>query len=128
MEIEKVRFRDRLNVSLDVEPELFGLGVPNLILQPILENAIRHGLAERNRTGNVRVAARRDGERLQIDVCDDGRGVTTHRRDGIGLSNTRSRLQRLFGAAGQVSIERMEQRGTRVRIEIPALALAEAGA
>ena len=126
LEIERIRFRDRLTTSLDVDPQALECRVPNLILQPIVENAIRHGVAPRSAPGRVEVRAERKGGALRLQVKDNGRGlpengaaVCATKGGGVGLSNTRSRLQQLYGGAFVFEIENDPAGGAVVTLEIP---------
>jgi hypothetical protein len=121
--IESARFRDRLHVRIIAEESARGCAVPPLLLQPIVENAVRHGIAVSSMAGNIVVAARIEGERLIIDVDDDGpgpSGATASRGTGTGLANTRERLAQLFGEGQRLDIGQRAGRGTRVHVEIPA--------
>ncbi|HEX8274435.1 MAG TPA: histidine kinase [Longimicrobiaceae bacterium] len=119
MEIERVRFQDRLTVETRVEPEALGAAVPNLLMQPLVENAVRHGIAERVEPGTIRVAAGRRGARLRLEVSDTGPGFPARVVDGIGLSNTRARLERLYGADGRLELGSAPGGGAHVVVEIP---------
>lgn len=120
VEIQQVRFEDRLRVTVDAPPDVQRASLPNMILQPLVENAIKHGLAGRSAGGNVRVLAKRLGDRLVVTVEDDGIGEAEpgSRREGVGLSNTRARLRQLYGED-----QRFEAGGTvggfRVVLELP---------
>jgi two-component system LytT family sensor kinase len=120
-EVQQVRFGDRLTYSVVARPGLDDALVPQLVLQPIIENAVEHGIAQTLDGGAVRVEATRQGESLEVTVEDDGGGVATEMPiDGIGLSSTRERLARLFGDRASLSVEsRAAARGTRVVIRIP---------
>ena len=102
LRIEQTRFADRLTVNFDIQPETLDARVPNLILQPLVENAIKHGVARKAGPGHIQITTRRDGDKLWMEVRDDGVGLTEagwralHK--GIGVSTTRERLLRLFGA------------------------------
>ena len=102
LRIEQTRFADRLTVQFDIQPETLDARVPSLILQPLVENAIKHGVARKAGPGHIQITARRDGEKLWMEVRDDGVGLsqdgwrTLHK--GIGVSTTRERLLHLFGA------------------------------
>lgn len=100
--IEQTRFGDRLRIDIDVDPAAAGARVPSLILQPILENAIKHAVTPQQQGGHIRVTARRDGDRLRIRVEDDGPGIDPGppSRRGLGLANTRERLALLYGECG----------------------------
>jgi signal transduction histidine kinase len=120
--IEQVRFRDRLHVTICAPDEALDWGVPPLILQPIVENAIRHGVAAVSTAGKIEVAATIRDERLRLSVRDDGPGVdapSAQRGSGTGLRNTRERLAQLYGPDGALNIASGESRGTTVTIEIP---------
>jgi sensor histidine kinase YesM len=125
LDIERVRFQDRLTTSLDVEPRALDSSVPNLILQPIVENALRHGLSHRA-AGHLEISAKRENGSLRIQVKDNGPGLSaitgpkTNTREGLGLSNTRARLEQLYGAAHRFEIENAPGGGLVVTLEIPA--------
>lgn len=120
VDIQQVRFGDRLKFTVDVPAELQGAMVPNLMLQPLVENAIRHGIASRASGGQVHVSATRDGEWLRIRVLDDGVGEPAGRarREGVGLGNTRARLAQLYGARHRFEAVGDAQ-GFRVAMDVP---------
>lgn len=101
LEIEQTRFQDRLTVSYDVNPDTLDAEVPRMILQPLVENAIKHGIAPKKAPGFIRIIAAREGDALRLEVCDDGVGLSGSARarlhGGVGLSNTRDRLECLYG-------------------------------
>jgi two-component system LytT family sensor kinase len=100
LSIEQLRFSDRLRVEFDVDAELLDAAVPHMALQPIVENAIRHGVGQRASLGVIRISARRAGEALQVTVRDDGPGFAAASGTpghGLGLANTRARLRQLYG-------------------------------
>jgi signal transduction histidine kinase len=118
--IQQTRFGDRLEVRIDIAPGSQAALVPTLILQPIVENAIRHGFAAHTGPGRIAIAAERAGERLRIDVTDDGPGAPEPVREGYGLRNTRSRLRALHGEHAVLAVgRRPDGRGTISRIELP---------
>jgi len=120
LEIERVRHEDRIEVRLDVPPECGETRVPPFLLQPLVENAFRHGLGAREQGGRVWVRAARQGSSLRIEVGDDGEGADSSAlREGVGLSNTRSRLQQLYGAEASLAIESAPQRGFSAVITLP---------
>ena len=132
LEIERVRFQDRLTTSLDVEPSALDTPVPNLILQPIVENALRHGIAQTRGPGRVEISAKRENGSLRIRVRDNGPGLKAITRPddglkvGVGLSNTRARLEQLYGAAHRFEMENAPEGGLLVTLEIPAAEAAPA--
>jgi two-component sensor histidine kinase len=120
LEIEQVRFGDRLRVQLSRGDALGNEAIPSLLLQPLLENAIRHGLAPVREGGCVTVHAQRDGDRLKLSIEDDGVGMGAGARTGVGLRNVQDRLRTLYAQAAEFLIgERAGGRGTRVTIVIP---------
>ncbi|HEX7314452.1 MAG TPA: histidine kinase [Pyrinomonadaceae bacterium] len=126
LEIERVRFQDRLTTSVEVEPAALDAPVPNLILQPIVENALRHGIAQTRGPGRVEISAKREHNALRIRVRDNGPGLAAITRpddglkEGLGLSNTRARLEQLYGAAHRFELENAPDGGLLVTLEIPA--------
>ena len=121
IEIQQIRFQDRLTVRFQIDPEARSALVPNLMLQPLVENAIRHGIAPRAAPGHVVVTARRKGDRLELSVVDDGVGETagTEHRDGVGLGNTRARLLSLYGTDHRFEAGTPSTGGFLVTVEIP---------
>ena len=122
LDIEQRRFQDRLQVTIDVPAETLDAQVPSLILQPLVENAIRHGIARDARAGSLEVAAAREGHALCIEVRDDGPGFDTSPPTGgdrVGLANARSRLERLYGAEHRFEFGNRPGRGAIVRLRIP---------
>jgi two-component system, LytTR family, sensor kinase len=119
VELEKMRYGDRLTVIEDVDPAARAALVPKLLLQPIVENAIRHGIAPRRAAGTVTIRARLLGGRLELEIEDDGVGLAPAPAHGIGLRNTRARLAALYGADSTLAIDGPPGLGTRVRIAIP---------
>ena len=125
LDIMRVRHGPRLTVRVDAAGDLHALLVPCFLLQPLVENALEHGVARRAGPGVVVVAAARDGDRLRLTIEDDGPGLAAGARDdtegsGIGLTNTRRRLEQLYGAAQRLELEHRPGAGTRVVVEIPA--------
>ncbi|HEU4559996.1 MAG TPA: histidine kinase [Longimicrobium sp.] len=116
--IEQIR-AGRLQVRVEVAPELMDACVPNLILQPIVENAIRHGIARSSAAGLVEIGAWRENGSLLLSVRDDGPGLAADGREGVGLSNTRARLARMYGDAHHLELANAEGGGARVTIRLP---------
>jgi len=106
LEIQRVRFPDRLMVDRDIPSDVQEALVPSLILQPIVENAVLHGVGRQVEGGRITLRARRRGDDLELQVCDNGPGFEpVSRREGIGLSNTRARLAQLYGDHQRVTCE-----------------------
>jgi len=119
LEIEQTRFPDRLTVEMRIAPETLDLRVPTLLLQPLVENAVRHGIAPRAGPGRIEVRSALAGGRLLIEIEDNGRGLPRDFREGLGLSNTRARLEQLYGGAHRFELLPAEGGGTLVRITLP---------
>ena len=121
LEIQRARFGDRLRVRLDIEPAVRDALVPTLVLQPLAENAIRHGLEGSENGGEISVTARRDGDALVIDVRDDGRGLLldANTRAGVGLANTKERLARLYGDRQSLILRPRPEGGALVELVLP---------
>jgi LytS/YehU family sensor histidine kinase len=121
VEIQRARFGDRLQVRIAMDDRVAGARVPALLLQPLVENAITHGLAARLDAGRIDIDAALDGADVVIDVTDDGNGVaeTEGKPERIGLGNTRARLQAAYGDRARLDLAPAPGRGTRVRVVIP---------
>jgi two-component system LytT family sensor kinase len=122
LEIEQTRFQDRLSVVMNVDPEALDGCVPNMLLQPLVENAVRHGVAKRAGPGRIQVTARRTNGFLRLAVRDDGPGLGQMgelRAGGVGLTNTRARLQCLYGAEHSFQAHDAADGGLEVEMEIP---------
>lgn len=121
LEIEQVRFQDRLKVTIEAAPETLEAKVPNLILQPLVENAIRHAVAPRAETTSVEIRAVRENGNLQLIVRDDGEGISEFPNgNGIGLANTRARLEKLYGANHDFQLApALDGNGLQIMISIP---------
>jgi two-component system LytT family sensor kinase len=120
LQIEQVRFQDRLRVHFEIDPELLDAEVPFLALQPIAENCIRHGISKRADGGEIRITALRRGEKMEINISDNGPGFTTRPgHNGLGMANTRARLERLYGEAQSFTATNRPEGGALVRMEIP---------
>jgi two-component system LytT family sensor kinase len=122
LEIEQIRFQDRLTVRLAVAPETLDASVPNLVLQPIVENAIRHGIAPRSSAGRIEIRAERRDGMIELHVIDDGPGLQwgdEEFKEGIGLANTRARLRQLYGDDHRIEIKDADGGGLAVKLSIP---------
>jgi signal transduction histidine kinase len=121
LEIEQTRFGERLKVKMEIGPETSGALVPSLILQPLVENAIRHGIEPQALAGVVRLSACCEGGQLRLRVSDNGVGLRAGQpvTEGVGLSNTRARLQQLYGAAHQFHLSNGADGGLAVDIVMP---------
>lgn len=123
LEIEQIRFGDRLRVAWDVDDHVITALVPPLILQPVVENALRHGLWPRTEGGALTIAARRAGSELELEVIDQGVGLAPgfdpDRSTGVGLSNVRARLARMYGPDASLEVAAGAACGVRVRLHLP---------
>jgi two-component system LytT family sensor kinase len=122
LEIQQARFSDRLSVNIAIEPAAMEARIPNLLLQPLVENAIIHGIAPKSEPGRVDILGRIDAGRLVLEVRDDGPGIgdgTRRAKEGVGLTNTRERLTKIYGAHGQLSLRSEPGRGVSVQVLLP---------
>jgi two-component system, LytTR family, sensor kinase len=121
LSIEQIRFGSRLSVKMEIAPDTLEAQVPNLILQPLVENAIRHGIEPRARPGCIELRSQRQESLLALVVSDDGAGVGGNGavREGVGLSNTRARLRELYGETHRFEFARGPTGGVRVEMSIP---------
>jgi len=125
-----VRFADRLRVEWDVDADAHDAIVPSLVVQPLVENAMRHAISASWNAGLVRISARRDGAALSVDVTDDGPGVVAARDPrpgvadlpagaGVGLADTRARLTRLYGASSSLTLAERDGGGATASLRLP---------
>jgi len=119
LDIEQARFGDRLTVEWRVDESVVDCHVPSLIVLPLVENAIRHGLSPKVGPGRLTIAAQSEGSRLLLTVADDGLGATLPLRGGLGVGNTRERLIALYGERAAMRIDTTPDAGFSARIEIP---------
>ena len=126
VDIQRARFRERLHVNLSVDPNAENVLVPSLLLQPLVENAIRHGVEQLARGGTIEIRIERIGDLLSIAVVDDGPGLTspagapTSNGNGVGLANTRARLRQLYGSAAKLELANDASGGCRLEVVLPA--------
>jgi len=124
LEIEQARFQERLTIEFKIEPATLDILVPNMILQPLVENAIRHGIAPRTNGGKIEIESTRQNGTLYLSIRDDGAGALL-KKDGslpeerVGLTNTRARLAHLYGAAHKIGIKSESGQGLQIDLEIP---------
>ncbi len=125
LEIEQVRFKDRLKIEMRIQPETRRARVPYLLLQPMVENAIRHGIGRKAEGGTVEISSEKENDLLHIMIQDDGGGLHQQSdtdspvKQGLGLSNTRSRLEKLYGDRFQFELSNRPDSGTIVSLTIP---------
>jgi sensor histidine kinase YesM len=120
LEIYKTRFGDRISISVNITPELLGNQMPYMILQPLVENALIHGLEPSLRNGAICLTATQDGDSVRITIEDNGAGFDTNSvKEGIGLENVRKRLELHYNGAAKLDIVSVPDEGTRVTMIIP---------
>lgn len=126
LEIEQMRFEDRLSVEWQVDPSTLNVRVPNLILQPLVENALKHGISRNTAHGVLRISCKQEDGKLAMKVYDNGPGpkratgnLLEPVREGVGLNNTRSRLERLYGGDHHIAFRHAPEGGFEVTIRIP---------
>lgn len=119
LDIQRTRFSNWLQVEVQVAPEALAVRVPHLVLQPLVENAIKHGLSVRKGPGRIVISARRAGDGLVLCVEDDGAGLREGAGPGIGLTNVMERLRQLHGSAANLVLERRVPTGTTVQLQMP---------
>ena len=126
--IEQERFGENLQVSFEMDPQVAQVAVPTLLLQPLVENALKHGLAPKGGKRSLRIVAAGSAEGLLLDVIDNGIGFPSgstlplssrSRSSGVGLANTRARLRAVYGDEGRLVIESMPMQGSRVSLSLP---------
>ncbi len=122
LEIEQMRFHDRLTIEMDVEPDTLDATVPNMILQPLVENAIKHGIAPLAQGGTVKISSERQNGSLLLNVSDNGVGLvekdSSNLREGVGLKNTRARLRHLYGKGHSFELN-PQKNGLMLNLVIP---------
>ena len=123
LEIEQVRFGDRLTLEFELEPQTLSAQVPHLILQPVVENAIQHAIAPRATRGHINIEAKRLNSLLRLEIRDNGPGITLNgdllRTEGVGLSNVRARLHQIYGSNFRFELMNARDGGLAIMMEIP---------
>ncbi len=126
LDIEKARFADRLKITVDVDDDALDASVPSLILQPAIENAIKYAIAKMESGGEISIMAKRDGEMLRLQVCDNGPSapddldtLLADGKTGVGLVNMRDRLAHLYGGRQSLSLAKLDPNGLCVSMRIP---------
>jgi two-component sensor histidine kinase len=123
LEIQQARFGQRLRIQKEIDPAALDIAVPALILQPLVENSVRHGIEPRESGGTIFIRARHEDTSLRFEVRDDGEGLKADQlvalREGVGLSNTKARLQELYGDAHRFRITPNAEGGLTVAVELP---------
>jgi signal transduction histidine kinase len=118
-EIQSIRFQGRLDTEVDVHPSLHDAQVPNLLLQPVVENAIKHGASQVRGVGRIEIRGRREGDDLVLSVTDNGPGLPEAQEDGLGLRNVRARLRELYGDDHTLRLDSADGGGTRAVVKLP---------
>lgn len=124
LEVERIRFGEKLLLQIQVDPLALGAAVPNLVLQPLVENAIKHGISRRTAPGRLRIEARRRADWIEVEIENDGVTAAAAAGDvrvstGIGLSNTRARLEKIYGPDYRFEMEPRPDGGMHVRLDLP---------
>ncbi|MFK7848572.1 MAG: sensor histidine kinase [Rhodothermales bacterium] len=123
LDVERIRFRDRLKVDMNIAPEVYAAAVPNLLLQPLVENSIRHGIVPGSNEGKIDIVARREGNQLRVRIHDNGVGLPadwqSKKQTGIGLANTKLRLERLYPDSHHIDFSNAPEGGCLINIVIP---------
>ena len=118
LKIEQIRFRDRLRIDWEVEPAAHDAAVPSMILQPLVENAVRHGIGKKTGSGHIRIRIAKSNGRLNIAIEDDGPRFASDWSAGVGLSNVQNRPALHFGERAAIETSNQE-RGASMRLSIP---------
>lgn len=119
LDIEQTRFHDRLRIVKDIAPDTLDAIVPNMILQPLIENAVKHGIAPLIEGGTIKIRSIKENGNLRVEICDDGIGAGGEIVEGIGISNTRARLKQLYEDAHKFTIESNKKQGMSVNLIVP---------
>ena len=121
LNIMRARMQERLSYDIEIEEGLSDAQFPSMMIQTLVENAIKHGLEPKIEGGSIRIAARRQMDELWVEVSDNGLGLDLHIAEGMGLTNIRQRLQILYGSKARLIIEKPFEGGARFRIQLPYL-------
>jgi sensor histidine kinase YesM len=130
LDIQKARFAERLQFSVDVPQELLPAQIPSLILQPMVENAVKHGIARRVQGGAIRITASRSNGTLTVRVYNDGPSLPAGwetSQSGIGILNVRTRLQNLYGNQFELSMRNQQPGGVEATVSVPFVSLPRSG-
>jgi LytS/YehU family sensor histidine kinase len=119
LNIQKIRMDERLNFIIDVPENLRQLSFPPMLLQPLVENAVKHGLEPKVEGGEIMISAAEENSLMRIEVRDTGLGFSDFNKSGVGIANVRERLALLFGEKGHLTIEENKPHGVRATIEVP---------
>ena len=124
LDIERMRFHDRLTINMDVDPNSLDARLPNMILQPLVENAIKHGISRKPGASTIDINIKRDADKLRVRIRDDGTGLpagwqTTGVREGVGLRNTRQRLEQLYSSGHRFELHDIAGGGVAAEMTIP---------
>lgn len=119
LDIERERFKEKLEIKLDVPTDVWECKVPHFILQPLVENAIKHGIANNKTKGIIEISAKKTGNYLQIQLDDNGAGFSENSENGVGLSNTEERLEKLYGEEFELILSDSETGGVSVLLKVP---------
>jgi sensor histidine kinase YesM len=123
LQIQKTRFKGRLQIEMNIKPETLNAAVPFMLLQPLVENAVTHGIAPHKKGGKIRIAAANNNGRLVIEVHDNGGGMNSGKDieslDGVGISNTIERLKQLYAKDHKFELNDSPDGGLEVKIDIP---------
>ncbi|MFM7282029.1 MAG: sensor histidine kinase [Planctomycetia bacterium] len=122
LRLQQLRFADRLRIEQDLDRDTLNAQVPDLILQPLVENALQHGIERKPGAGSIKIRSRRHGNELVLEVSDDGAGLSTPPSElaqGTGLTSTRERLRGLFGAQASLDLQGNQQGGTTATVRVP---------
>lgn len=120
LEIESMRMGPRLSFRMEADPSLADVPLPPLLLEPLVENAVLHGVGPKKDGGRILVRVEAEGDHLEIRIVDDGVGMAEAPREGgFGLTSVRERLHLLYGPRGRLAVEKAPEGGTRVRLEVP---------